>query len=343
MDRSLFPSSTACRPKAAFVLGESYYNLVYGPKQRETIHRLADVATPVLSNATWQTRPDVTREVEWIFSSWSMPIVSEAFLAAFPKLRAIFYAAGTVKPFVTDALWEREIIVTSAFAANAIPVADFTIAQIVLSLKSFWRAAAQVRKEKAKAARQIPTPGVYGATVGLISLGMIGRLVAERLREFPVEVVAYDPFVSEETAAELGVRLCPLDEVFSMSDVVSCHTPWLKETERMLRKEHFQQMKLYATFINTARGAVVDEPGMIEVLTARPDLFALVDVTWPEPPVTGSPLYELPNLVLTPHIAGSKNNECWRLAQYMIDEAKRLLAGEPLQYAVTPKLLKLMA
>ncbi|MDD5350363.1 MAG: hydroxyacid dehydrogenase [Chthoniobacteraceae bacterium] len=338
-----FPSGAICKPKAVFLLAEATCKLVYGPRQREAIEAIAEVTGPILTPWTWRQHPEITRDAEWIFSSWSMPVVDEELLKAFPKLRAIFYAAGTVKPFVTDALWERGIIVTSAFAANAIPVADFTIAQIILSLKSVWRMALQVKRDKGKTPRQIPSPGVYGATVGLISLGMIGRLVAERLREFPVDVIAYDPFVTAETASALGVRLCSLDEVFELSDVVSCHTPWLKETEGMLRKKHFERMKPYATFVNTSRGAIVDEPGLVEAFSARPDLFALIDVTWPEPPVAGSPLYELPNVILTPHIAGSKNNECWRMAQYMVDEATRLLAGEPLQYAVTPSLLKRMA
>ena len=333
----------ASRPRAVFLLSEGVFDRVYGSASREQIGSLAEVAAHVLTPATWRQHPEITQEAEWIFSSWTMPVVNQDFLAAFPKLRVIFYAAGTIKEFATDALWERGIVVTSAFAANAIPVAEFTVAQIVLSLKSVWRVALQIKHEKTVASRNIPTQGVYNATVGLISLGMIGRLVAEQLRHFQVRVMAFDPYLSGKDAGDLGVELCSLDEIFSQSDVVSCHTPLLKETEGLLGKSHFARMKPYATFLNTARGAVVDEAGLIEVLRERPDLFALLDVTWPEPPVAGSPLYELPNVILTPHIAGSKNNECWRMAQYMAEEAARLVAGKPLRYAVTASQLERMA
>ncbi|MDD5350556.1 MAG: NAD(P)-dependent oxidoreductase [Chthoniobacteraceae bacterium] len=330
------------RPKAVFVMYEGG-DAVYGPRQRQAIEAMAEVSGPFLTPENWRQHPEITCDAEWIFASWGMPPVDEELLKAFPKLRAIFYAAGTVKGFVTDALWERGIVVTSAFAANAIPVAEFTVAQIVLSLKAAWRAAAKFREVKKIPSPAIRSAGAYGSTVGLISLGMIGRLVAERLRSFDVDVIAYDPFVSPEKARELGVRLCTLEEVFTQSDVVSCHAPWLKETEGMLRREHFLSMKPDATFINTSRGAVVNEAEMIEVLAQRPDLFALIDVTWPEPPVPDSPLYTLPNVFMTPHIAGSRDNECWRMAQYMVDEASRLLAGEPLRYAITPEKLKRMA
>ena len=329
------------KPKAIFLVSESSFERVYGPEQREEIEALADVR--VLTPETWRLHPEITREAEWIFSSWSMPLADQEFLEAFPKLRVIFYAAGTVKEFATDALWKRGVTVTSAFAANAIPVAEFTLAQILLSLKSTWQIALQIKREKKVASRNIPTQGVFNATVGLISLGVIGRLVAGHLRNFQVKVVAFDPYLSKADARELGVELRSLDEIFSQSDVVSCHTPLLKETEGMLRKHHFARMKPHATFLNTARGAVVDEAGMIEALTERPDLFAILDVTWPEPPVAGSPLYDLPNVILTPHIAGSKNHECRRMAQYMAEEAARLLDGKPLLYAITPEQLERMA
>ncbi|MFQ9872123.1 MAG: NAD(P)-dependent oxidoreductase [Oscillospiraceae bacterium] len=122
---------------------------------------------------------------------------------------------------------------------------------------------------------------------------MIARLVAQRLRTFDVKILAYDPFVTAEQAQELGVTLCSLQELFSRSDVVSLHTPWLKETENMITGEMFASMKQGATFINSARGAVIREPEMIEVLQRRPDLQAVLDVTYPEPPAQDSPLWTM--------------------------------------------------
>ena len=125
-----------------------------------------------------------------------------------------------------------------------------------------------------------------------------------------------------------------LATVFSESDVVSVHTPWLPETVGLMGKEHFACMKPYATLINTSRGAVLREEELIEVLQERPDLTAILDVTWPEPPVQGSPLYTLDNVFLTSHIAGSQNDECHRMARYAIEECERYLAGQPQMWEV---------
>jgi phosphoglycerate dehydrogenase-like enzyme len=172
---------------------------------------------------------------------------------------------------------------------------------------------------------------------------MIARLVRERLRPFDLKVLAYDPFAKPEEAARLGVTLVPLEVLFRESDVVSLHTPWLKETEGLITGELLASMKPGATFVNTARGAVVREPEMIEVLQRRPDLFAVLDVTYPEPPVADSPLYSLPNVFLTPHIAGSMDHECRRMGRYMIEELDRFLAGQPLAWQVTREKAALLA
>src|SRR5699024_5712690 len=134
-------------------------------------------------------------------------------------------------------------------------------------------------------------------------------------------------FVSAEEAEALNVELCSLEDIFQRSDIVSLHTPWLKETEGLITGAHFSAMKSNTTFINTARGAVVKEPEMIEVLQDRKDIMAILDVTYPEPPTADSPLYDLPNVVLTPHISGSAGKERERMGKYMLEECKRYLNG----------------
>ncbi len=254
----------------------------------------------------------------------------------------MFYGAGSVKYFITPLTWERGVRVVSAYAANAIPVVEFTLAQILSGLKQTWQEALYIRQHQQFRARHRPA-GAYRTTVGLISLGMIGRMVAERLRPFELRVIAYDPFLSPELAAELGVGLCPLEQIFTASDVVSCHTPLLPETEGMLRGPHFAAMKPGATFLNTSRGRVVNEPEMIEVLKMRPDLFAILDVTADEPPAPGSPLYTMDNVILTPHMAGSVGPECRRMGRYMVEELGRFLRGEPLRYEMTEARIATMA
>ena len=158
-----------------------------------------------------------------------------------------------------------------------------------------------------------------------------------------MQVLVFDPFLPDATAAALGVTKVSLDEAFRRGRVVSCHLANLPSTKGMLRGEHFQQMADDATFINTGRGATVNEPEMIAELARRPSLTALLDVTMPEPPAEESLLYQLPNVFLTTHIAGSLGQEVWRMADYAMDEFQRWQAGTPLKYAVTPAMLDTMA
>ena len=267
-----------------------------------------------------------------ILSGWGMAKMDEAFLAAAPKLKAVFYGAGSIRYFMTDAAWDRGILVTSAYAANAIPTAEFALAQILYALKRGWylRAGHRARgalPEKDAGARRVWQQG--GPDLAGHDRQLRGRAAAA----FDVEVLAYTS--SEAKAARLGARRCSLDEIFTQCDVVSLHTPWIPETVGMITGAHLASMKQNATFINTARGAVVREEEMIAVLQQRPDLFAVLDVTYPEPPVEGSPLYTLPNVVLTPHIAGSLDNECRRMGRYAVRELGHYLKEEPQDWEIT--------
>ncbi len=281
-------------------------------------------------------------QAEVIFSTWGMPVLDAEFFALAPKLRAVFYAAGTVKGFVTDEVWKREVTICSAWRANAIPVAEFTLGSILLSLKGVWAYHRRLKAEQTWK-KHFETRGGYHSTVGLVSLGAVGWRVVDLLRQFDVDVVAYDPYANIETASEAGVRLVGLPELFEQSDVVSVHTPWLKQTENLIYGDLVRSMKPYTTLINTSRGAVVNEKELLDVLIERPDLTAVLDVCSPEPPEKGSRLYKLPNVLLTPHIAGSEGMECQRMGRYMLDEYLRFFRGKSLQHQVTPDALASLA
>jgi phosphoglycerate dehydrogenase-like enzyme len=318
--------------KGLYVLRTDAYEKIYGPEERDAVEQLVDIYAPPQTAQSVGNDPSLLAEADFILSGWGMATMDEAFLAAAPRLKAVFYGAGTIRYFMTDAAWDRGILVTSAYAANAIPTAEFALAQILYALKRGWFYVRAIQRA-GKYPTKTPVPGAYGSKVGLISLGMIGRTVAELLQAFDVEVLAYTS--SEEKAARLGARRCSLDEIFAECDVVSLHTPWIPETVGMITGAHLASMKRNATFINTARGAVVRESEMIEILQLRPDLFVVLDVTHPEPPKRGSPLYTLPNVVLTPHIAGSLDNECRRMGRYAVRELEHYLKGEAQDWAIT--------
>lgn len=317
------------------------FQLIYG-SAHEKIKQYVNFYTEPQTRDSIKDNLALLQDVEVIFSGWGCPMLNEEFLAAAPHLKAVFYGAGTIKSFVTDEFWERGIPITSSYAANAVPVVEFTLSQILFSLKRGWYYVMETKKRQGHIKRS-EVPGGFGSTVGIVSLGMIGRKVCELLKLFDVRVIAYDPFVSKEVADELNVQLCSLEEVFQQSDVVSIHTPWLKETEGLITGELVATMKENATLINTSRGAVINEVEMIEVLKKRTDLYALLDVTYPEPPVAGSPLYTLENVMLTPHIAGSMSKECQRMGEYMFEELERYVKGQPLKWEISKEKSLIMA
>ncbi len=283
-------------------------------------------------------------DIEILIATWGMPRLEEAQLNLMPRLRAIFYAAGTVKPFAGPFL-ERGITVVNASSANAVPVAEFALSQILFGLKQGWQHYAQQRANPGPAGwQELDITGAYGSTVGIVSLGRTGTKLCELLQAFTVRKLVYDPCGNKDDLLhKYGLHSVGLEKLFAESDVVTIHTPWLKETEGMITGALLSTMKRNSTFINTSRGALVCEEEMIEVLERRPDLVAVLDVTSQEPPDAGSPLYRLPNVVLMPHISGSKGNEMCRMADWMVDECIAWLAGRPLRFEVTKQDLERMA
>jgi len=327
------------RPGALFLLNEQDFNMIFEP---EIITAISERTAPSPWLSPEAVQSGVWPETEVIFSSWGMPLLDAGFLERFPRLKAVFYAAGTVKYFITEEVWKRDLVICSAAAANAVPVAEYSAAAIILSLKLHWH---ELRRCTEPAAWRQPrmAPGNYGTRVGLLSLGKTGSMTAQRLADTDLELVAYDPFVDPQWAKTLGVRLVGLEELFQSSQVVSIHTPLLPATRHLITSDLLRLMPTHATLINTSRGGLIDETGLIATLRRRPDLVALLDVTDPEPPAAGSPLYALPNVILTPHIAGSLGRECRRMGRMAYDEFLRWVEGRPLQHRVTRENLATMA
>jgi phosphoglycerate dehydrogenase-like enzyme len=330
------------RPRAALLLAPSTASDAYSETELAGLRNLVELTTGFVSAADWRAHREMLADCEIVISGWGAPTFDAELLAAMPKLRAVFYAGGTVKKIVTDEFWERRIALTACNAVNAIPVAEFTIAQIVLLLKDAHRFAAEVKKARSFVPWR-PVAGAYGSTVGLLSLSTIGRLVAEKLRAMDVQVIAYDPVAPMELFDKLGVRSVPLTTLFKESHVVSIHAPVLPETIGLVTEPLLRSMRSGAALLNTARGVIVDQDALTRVLSERSDLFAMLDVTWPQPPPSDSPLYDLPNVVITPHIAGSMSTECRRMGQLVIEELRRYLRGESLRHAVTKDSLRTSA
>lgn len=332
------------RPAALYVLSEDGFNKIYSPDQQERLAGLLDLQAPLLTPLDAETHPEKLQTVEVILSGWGAPRMDEKFLAHTPNLQAVFYGAGSIRGMVTDAFWQRGILVTSAYAANAVPVAAITLGQILLALK---RILPQTRAMYNATGPDMwcrqESPGGYGTTVGLIGLGMIGRKVAHLLKPFDVHILAYDPYLQPEEAAKLHIETTSLEDLFRRSHVVSLHAPNLPATHGMITGALLASMPPQASFINTARGALVRENELIAILRDRPDLSAILDVTDPEPPVANSPLYKLPNVFLTPHAAGSTGQECHRLGELVVEECRRYVNGLPPCWPITREQVENMA
>ena len=286
------------------------------------------------------------KDVECIFSTWGMPAYTpEQIDEFFPKLKIVFYGAGSVQAFARPFL-NKGITVISAWMANSVPVVEYSVAQIILANKGFYQVTNKVDSRKGREVSRKyfeSYSGNYNTKVGLIGLGAIGAGVAEQLKNFKLDVYAYDPFASEEKAKNLNVTLTSLEYIFENCQTISNHCANLPETQNILNGDLFKLMKKNATFINTGRGAQVVEADLIAALEEEPDRTAVLDVTMPEPPEENHPFYSMPNVFLTPHIAGSAGDECMRMGDYMLDEANRFLNGEDLKYSVSLKMLETMA
>ncbi len=316
---------------------------VYGKGRRRQVGQIADLHPVVVSSDNFAAEAPRLQDLQVIFSTWGMPALSVAQLAQLPALKALFYAAGSVKS-LAPAFHERDIVVVSAWAANAVPVAEFCLGQILLACKGYFRNTRDCRTPQGNHQKvAFHGSGTYGEKVAIIGAGQIGRHLIGLLKPFRLKILVVDPYLSEVEAEDLNVRKVTLEEAFAEAYVVSNHLPDLPELRQMLDGKLFASMRPDATFINTGRGAQVDEPALIAVLRQRPDLMALLDVTDPEPAPPGSPLYELPNVQLSSHLAGAHNDEVVRMADTMIEEFHRWRSGEPLRYQVTRQMLERMA
>jgi phosphoglycerate dehydrogenase-like enzyme len=330
--------------KAAFFGSETTIRRVYSRRVVEQLQTLAEFVPHTINRDNLEEHAQALRSVEVGFSTWGMPSFSEEDIRQYlPNLRVLFYGAGSVQRFARPFL-ACGIDVVSAWAANAIPVAEFTVAQIVLANKGFHQAAMLCKTNRAEAVKYTDSfPGNWGAKVGIIGAGMIGKKVIEMLKPYNLDIYVYDPFLDDETAARLNVKKAGLTDIFSQCQTISNHVADLPATAGMLNRAHFDIMLPNATFINTGRGRQVVEEDLIAALKAVPTRTAILDVTYPEPVRPDSEFLKMDNVILTPHMAGSKSLEVERMAVYMLEEYRRYLNGEPMLYKVSLSMLETMA
>lgn len=328
-------------------------NIILTAQKEEGVRLQSLISTlySSFSNINCYTKEDIAKDyllfenVETVFSTWYMPTFSEEEINKFfPSLKAILYAAGTVKYFAEPFL-KTGVRVFSSAKANGIPVAEFVTAQVLLANKGYfqaqranksfrWRWA--FRKAKSYSNNRI---GNYGAKVGLIGCGSVGTEVVRLLKQYHLDIYIHDPYVSEEHCKALGVKNISLENLFEICDVISNHLPNIPSTKGIINYGLLCRMKDYSTFINTGRGAQVVEKDLAKLLRKRPSICALLDVCQHEPPFPWSPLLRRKNLFLSPHIAGSVGNEYNRMVEYVLKAYDDYINQRPSNFEITLDML----
>lgn len=313
--------------KIAFLQSKSTTNQIFSSEELSFISKLGSVVmNEEDSNPSTEQVKSLIREADIAITSWGCPKLEKDVLDSAPNLKLVLHAAGSVKGIISQELWERGIRVSGAAEALGKGVAETALGLTICSLKNLWQLSNNTKKGEWHKDRN-RVREIYNVTIGVIGGGRAGKHYIRLLKNFDANVLIYDPIMDKDEAKLLGATKVELEDLLKKSDVVSIHAPSIPATYKMLNKERLMLMKDEGIIINTARGSIIDEEALIEELK-KGRLFACLDVTEPEPPVKDHPFRSLPNVVLTPHIAGAVNNGLYRIGKYISEEIVRYLNGD---------------
>ncbi|UXS34295.1 hydroxyacid dehydrogenase [Agrobacterium tumefaciens] len=322
------------RPRLLIAMRQELPEGFFGTREWARLNAVTDIIPGFpYTDFDTATGAEALAEADILLAAWGTPSLTRERLARAPKLKMIAYAASSVRTVAPSEFWETSnILITTAASAMAVPVAEFTYAAIIMCGKDVFRLRDEHRAERgtggfgSRRGMNLPHLGNHARRIGIVGASRIGRLVMEMLARGKFEIAVYDPFLSVDEAAALGATKMELNALLAWSDVVSLHAPILPETRHMIGARELALMADHAIFINTARGWLVDHDALLtEAVSGR--LRILIDTPEPEPLPTDSPFYDLPNVILTPHIAGSLGNELRALSDLAITEIERFIAG----------------
>jgi D-3-phosphoglycerate dehydrogenase / 2-oxoglutarate reductase len=265
----------------------------------------------------------------------SATIVTPKIIEAGKKLKVIGRAGAGTDNIDKKVASEKNILVVNAPTGNLTSVAELVFAHILSAFRQLPEANSSTKsgewkkKELGKVGREID-----GKTFGIIGLGNIGQLVAERAKGFNLKILAFDPVTSTEIAESVGAELVSLEELLKQSDVITLHVPFIPQTKNMISEEQFKLMKSNATLINCARGGVVNEVALATWLQKNKQAIACLDTFEQEPVDTQNPLLALPNLFTTPHLGASTAEAQEKVGLQLADQVIRALRGEVVEYVV---------
>ncbi len=322
--------------KIAMLLSKPNQKKTLNEKTINLFREQAEIAWNETDGYEIENLKKIIKDADIAVTSWGCPKLTGEILDEAKTLKLILHAAGSVKPFITDDIYERKIRVISSASVLSCGVSETALGFIISASKNFYDL------NKKMHAGVFETQGVmdlFDITIGIVGFGYAGRHLAELLQGFRVDVIASDPCVDAETMAKIGVRKVELDEVFANSDIISVHAPELPSTYHMVNEDSFKIMKDGVILINTARGSLVDEYALAKALLSGKVKTACLDVYDPEPPLADNPLFKLDNCIMTPHIAGQAANGIQRIGYNCYCQMMHFLAGEPMQGEITKEML----
>jgi phosphoglycerate dehydrogenase-like enzyme len=340
-DPSVTPGSVS-RPLILVLPQGALYRELFPPQVHNALSAFAEVVDDPEGHGGWPRGKlhAALREVDGVITGWGSPRMDVEALDAAPRLKIVGHAAGTIKSIGSPALFEGGIPVLSAHAAIAPYVGEMALALTLAGLRQLPRHDRAIRNERTWGDRAILPETLIGKRVGLVGLGATGRAFLKLLAPFGGTLSASDPHVTSEAAEALGVRLLPLDELLSTSDVVSLHAASLPETYHLLGRKELGLLPDGALLVNTARGQLIDPEALIEALESG-QIRAALDVTEPEPLPPDHPFRVLPNVLVSPHISGPVPERRWEMAALIVEEMRRFFSGEPLRHAAPPVMLQM--
>ena len=264
-------------------------------------------------------------DVVWVYGG--SKVISAESLVDLKRCRAIIRTGSGTDNIPVDEATEVGILVVNTPEANVEPVSDHVVGLLFSILHWIPQHDRELRRGGWVGDNTVLNIRLLGSTFGLVGLGRIARRVVEKLRPFDVNFVAYDPHLSASDMSKFGVVKADLQDVLKQSDVVSLHTPLIKETHHLIGERELGVMKPSSILINTSRGPVVDEPALIEALTTGRIAAAGLDVFESEPLAADSPLRQLENVVLTPHVASDDVERVYDFWRHSVDAVLEMSQG----------------
>jgi phosphoglycerate dehydrogenase-like enzyme len=329
-------------PTVAVLIGKNHYQRMLSQNAWDSLRSFADTIEHLGGEpATKPDLLDILPQADACITSWGVAQLDADVIAAAPRLKAMAHMGSSVKRFVSSALWEKGIRVTTTAPALAEDVAITALGLMLVGVKRIWPMAQHVRDGGWRESRYWPSREIRRKVVGIVGASHVGRHLMRLLEPFEVKILLYDPFITSEAAAEIGADKAELEELLSRADIVTLHAPAKRDTHKMINTQRLALMKDDALLINTARGTLIDEAALVVELN-KGRFFAFLDVTDPEPPTLSSPLRHLENVVVVPHLAGCIE-DCSHLGDMAVEELHRFFGGEPPLYQVKPDMLSRIA